>query len=118
MTFAARYFSSRRGARREHIPRGSVSDEQRSLGEKDLPPGGLRRIWPVASLLSRSSIAADTLPPSRLATGQILRNERHRLYELGHLVSESGASEPGNVLPPRQAKLNIETPKIRRSTPQ
>src|SRR5205085_12266538 len=30
---------------------GSVRSEQRSLGEKDLPPSGLRRIWPVASLL-------------------------------------------------------------------
>src|SRR6266542_4782980 len=48
--------------------------EQRSQREKGLPPGGLLRIWPVASLLSRSSIAADTLPPSRLATGQIGSN--------------------------------------------
>src|SRR5882762_4763425 len=30
---------------------GSVRSEQRSLGEKDLPLCGLRRIWPVASLL-------------------------------------------------------------------
>src|SRR5437763_11094890 len=30
---------------------GSVRSEQRSLGEKDLPPSGLRPIWPVASLL-------------------------------------------------------------------
>src|SRR6059036_3524948 len=45
--------------RREVIPHGhpsisrsgSVRSEQRSLGEKDLPPSGLRRIWPVASLL-------------------------------------------------------------------
>src|SRR5207244_3282430 len=50
-----------------------------------MPPCGLRPIWPVASLLGRSSIAADTLPPSRLATGQIGRNERVRIYEIDHL---------------------------------
>jgi hypothetical protein len=62
-----------------------LSREQRSLAEKELPPFGLRPIWPVAALRGRSSIAADTLPPSRLATGQIGRNERHRIYEPGHL---------------------------------
>jgi hypothetical protein len=50
-----------------------------------MPPGGLLRIWPVASLLGRSSIAADTLLPSRLATGQIGSNERMRIYEIDHL---------------------------------
>src|SRR5439155_7175066 len=29
---------------------------------------------------------ADTLPPSRLATGQIGRNERMRIYEIDHSV--------------------------------
>src|SRR5207247_3837566 len=64
---------------------GSVRSEQRRLRPKDMPPCGLRPIWPVASLLGRSSIAADTLPPSRLATGQIGRNERLRIYEIDHL---------------------------------
>src|SRR5213079_2642283 len=50
-----------------------------------MPPCGLRPIGPVASLLGRSGNAADTLPPSRLATGQIGRNERMRIYEIGHL---------------------------------
>src|SRR5438094_6107609 len=68
---------------------GSVRSEQRRLRPKDMPPCGLRPIWPVASLLSRSSIAADTLPPSRLATGQIGRNERMRIYEIDHLDTEA-----------------------------
>src|SRR5213079_1588185 len=52
-----------------------------------MPPSGLRPIGPVASLLGRSGNAADTLPPSRLATGQIGRNERMRIYEIDHLVN-------------------------------
>src|SRR5207249_3806343 len=52
-----------------------------------MPPSGLRPIWPVASLLGRSSIAADTLPASRLATGQIGRNERVRIYEIDYLAA-------------------------------
>src|SRR5262245_53857197 len=73
-------------ARRErHISRsGSGRSEQRRLRPKDRPPGGLLRIWPVASLLGRSRIAADTLLPSRLATGQIRSNERMRIYEIDH----------------------------------
>src|SRR6059036_3377805 len=57
--------------RREVIPHGhpsisrsgSVRSEQRSLGEKDLPPSGLRRIWPVASLLVGYSPRAGMRPP-------------------------------------------------------
>src|SRR5947209_3816707 len=64
---------------------GSVRSEQRSLGEKDLPPNGLRRIWPVASLLVGYSPRAGDAPSSRLATGQIGRNERHRIYASDHL---------------------------------
>src|SRR5256886_15200369 len=51
VTFAARSFRPRQGASDEHIPCGSVRSEQRSRGRKEPPPGGLRRIWPVASLL-------------------------------------------------------------------
>src|SRR5687768_13650457 len=87
MTFAAMDFGWRLGASDEHIPSGSVRSEQQRLRPKDVPPPGLRRIWPVASLLGRSSIAADTLSPSRLATGQIRRNERHRIYAHDHLVT-------------------------------
>ena len=64
---------------------GQTRREQRSLAEKERPPGGLRRIWPGAALLGRSSIAGDTLSPSRLASGQIGRNERDRIYETDHL---------------------------------
>ena len=58
-----------------------------------MPPGGLLRIWPVALLLGQSSIAADTLLPSRLATGQIRSNERMRIYEIDHLVADAGFGE-------------------------
>ena len=73
--FAARDFSLRLGASDEHTPRASVRSEQRRQSEKELPPEGLRSNWPGASLLGRSSIAADTLPPSRLAPGQFESNE-------------------------------------------
>src|SRR5207248_1728029 len=63
---------------------GSVRSKQQRLWPKDMPPCGLPPIWPVASLLGRSSIAADTLLPSRLATGQIGGNERMRIYEIDH----------------------------------
>src|SRR5206468_11706991 len=74
-------------ARRERraYPAVDLRSKQQRLRPKDMPPCGLRPIWPVASLLGRSSIAADTLPPSRLATGQIGRNERMRIYEIDHL---------------------------------
>src|SRR5207253_8904646 len=64
---------------------GSVRSEQRSLAGKELPPGGLRRIWPVASLLVGYSPSVGDAPSSRLATGQIGRNERHRIYAHDHL---------------------------------
>src|SRR6266513_4387391 len=51
VTFAARDFWRRRGASDEHTLQRSERSEQRSLRQKELPPGGLRRIWPVASLL-------------------------------------------------------------------
>ena len=40
-----------RRERRAYPASGSVRSEQRSLGRKEPPPGGLRRIWPGASLL-------------------------------------------------------------------
>src|SRR5437867_4080084 len=51
MTFAARDFRPRRGASDAHTLPGSVRSEPRSLGRKERPPGGLRRIWPGAALL-------------------------------------------------------------------
>src|SRR3989449_9792119 len=51
-----------------------------------MPPCGLCSNWPGASLLSRSSIAGDTLPPSRLAPGQFERNECIVISETPHSV--------------------------------
>src|SRR3989454_8873032 len=85
MTFAARDFSARRGASHEHTLQGSVRSEQRSLVEKELPPGGLCRIWPVAALIVGHRSTSGYAPSSRLATGQIRRNERHRSYVHDHL---------------------------------
>src|SRR5438445_9388829 len=94
MTFAARDFSARRGASDEHIRSGSVRSEQRSLAGKELPPGGLRRIWPVASLLVGYSPTWGDAPSSRLATGQIGRNERHRIYVHDHLAVSMQSEAP------------------------
>ncbi len=77
------FFGQTRREQRAY-PQRSVRREQRSLAEKERPPGGLRRIWPGAALLGRSSIAGDTLSPSRLASGQIGRNERDHIYETDH----------------------------------
>src|SRR2546428_5593217 len=51
-----------------------------------MPPSGLRLNWPGASWLSWSSIAGDTLPPSRLAPGQFERNECIVISETAHWV--------------------------------
>ena len=61
-----------------------MRSEQRSLAEKELPPGGLRPIWPVAALRVGYRPTAGYVPSSRLATGQIGRNERHRIYVHDH----------------------------------
>ncbi len=82
------FFGQTRREQRAY-PQRSGRREQRSLAEKERPPGGLRRIWPGAALLGRSSIAGDTLSPSRLASGQIGRNERDRIYETDHLDSSN-----------------------------
>jgi|GEM_PF-2985443 len=69
-TVAARGFWRRQGLRRaqssrasdEHTRQGSVRSEQRRLRQKELPPGGLRRIGPVALLLlSHRALAAMLL---------------------------------------------------------
>src|SRR5438132_12723282 len=80
MTFAARDFSARRGASDEQTLQGSVRSEQRSLAEKEMPPGGLRRIWPVTALLVGHRSALGYALSSRLATGQIWRHDRHGSY--------------------------------------
>ena len=44
-------FWFRRGVSDEHTLQRSVRSEQRSLSQKDMPPGGLHRIWLLALLL-------------------------------------------------------------------
>src|SRR5229473_3951782 len=91
MTFAARDFWRRRGVSDEHTRQRSVRSEQRSLRQKDRPPFGLRRIWPVASLLvGYSPLRGCAL----LATGQIRRNKRHRIYVHDHLVCPKRRQAP------------------------
>src|SRR5437016_13344613 len=46
--FAAMDFGFRRGVSDEHTLQRSVRSEQRSLSRKDMPPGGLHRIWLLA----------------------------------------------------------------------
>ena len=65
----------RGGVRDEHTRQRSVRSEQRNLRQKDMPPGGLRRSWVLASLLARSQPAAGMLPRSRLARTQERRNK-------------------------------------------
>jgi len=84
VTFATRDFSARRGASDEHIRNGSVRSEQRSLAEKELPPEGLRRIWPVAALLVGYRPTVGYAPPRALSQAKIGRNERDRFYEMDH----------------------------------
>ena len=62
--FAAMDFRFRRGVSDEHTLQGSVRSEQRSLNRKDMPPGGLRRSWLLASLL-------PCLPAGRSVTASL-----------------------------------------------
>ena len=83
-TFAARDFGARRGASDAHTLQRSVRSEQRSLGQKEPPPGGLRRFSVLASLLIGHSPAAGDAPSSRLARTENRRNKRGRIYETGY----------------------------------
>src|SRR5206468_9435001 len=99
------FFGQTRRERRAY-PTGSVRSEQRSLAEKELPPEGLRRIWPVAALLVGHRSTSGYAPSSRLAPGQIRRNERHRSYVHDHLAVRRG---PGNcpVVRHRRPSLSL-----------
>src|SRR5207247_7851172 len=88
----------RRGASDEHTLQGSVRSEQRTLAEKELPPEGLRRIWPVAALLVGHRSTSGYAPSSRLAPGQIRRNERHRNYVHDHLAPPPTAADRARFL--------------------
>src|SRR5947208_15660644 len=61
-TFAARDFWPRRGASDAHTLQGSGRSEQRRLGQKEPPPGGLRRIWLLALLVVGDKALAAMLP--------------------------------------------------------
>src|SRR6266516_2978225 len=74
-----------RRERRAYPASGSVRSEQRRLGRKEPPPGGLRPIWPGASLLVSHSPTAGDAPSSRLAPSQMGRNKRHWIYAHGQL---------------------------------
>src|SRR6266496_6204149 len=76
---------------------GSVRSEQRSLAGKELPPEGLRRIWPGAALLVGYRPTAGYAPSSRLAPGQIGRNGRHRSYAHDHLGGPAFCHETQNL---------------------
>src|SRR5438093_11301194 len=65
------FWAEARRERRAYPAADLVRSEQRRLRPKDMPPCGLRPIWPVASLLGRSGIAADTLPPRASPRAQV-----------------------------------------------
>ncbi len=52
MAFAARDLLAQAGRDRRAYVQRSVRREQRSLRQKEPPPCGLRRVWPVALLLA------------------------------------------------------------------
>ena len=79
-------FWPRRGASDAHTLQRSVRSEQRRLGQKEPPPGGLRRFSVLASLLLGHSPTAGDAPSSRLARTENRRNKRGRIYETGYLV--------------------------------
>src|SRR5256885_9738904 len=90
----------RRGASDEHTLERSVRSEQHASGQKTGRPLGLRRIWPVASLLVGYRSTAGYAPSLRLATGQIGRNERGRISERDHRSEEhtSELQSPCNLV--------------------
>src|ERR1043166_1031787 len=54
MTFAARDFWARRGASDAHTLQGSVRSEQRRLGQKEPPPGGVASLFGSGFVTPRS----------------------------------------------------------------
>src|SRR5881396_4430070 len=89
-TFATRDFCPRRDASDAHTLQRSVRSEQRSLGQKEPPPAGLRRFSVLASLLLGHSPTSGDAPSSRLARTENRRNKRGRIYETGYLTNAEG----------------------------
>src|SRR5213079_889218 len=90
MTFAARDFSPRRGVSDEHIPQWICNERATKSGRKR--PAALRVAPNLACgfVTRRLQPHGGDAPSSRLATGQIGRNERHRIDASDHLGSKAG----------------------------
>src|SRR5580765_5986579 len=71
MTFAARDFSARRGASDEHIPQWICEERATKSGRKRTAPLRLRRIWPVAGLLSVTDPLLGMRPPRALPQAKL-----------------------------------------------
>src|SRR5258705_6979990 len=86
MTFAARDFSPRRGVSDEHIPKWIGEERATKSGRKR--PAALRVApnFACGFVARRLQPLGGDAPSSRLATGQIGRNERHRIYASDHLA--------------------------------
>src|SRR5436189_5975361 len=102
MTFAARDFSPRRGASDEHIPQWICEERATKSGRKG--PAALRVAPNLACGFVARRLQPDggDAPSSRLATGQIGRNERRRIYASDHLVGGTGLIEK-----PVQLKIRV-----------
>src|SRR6187455_143552 len=88
MTFAARDFSARQGASDEHIPQWICKERATKSGRKRTAARRVASNLACGCVARRSQIPPGYAPSSRLATGQIGRNERHRIYAHDHLVNE------------------------------
>src|SRR5437870_5177289 len=74
---------------RRAYPSGSVRSEQRRLGQKEPPPGGLRRFSVLSSLCLAHCPTSGDAPSSRLARTEKRRNKRGRIYGTGYLIAVS-----------------------------
>ena len=79
------FLAQTRRERRAYPSEGSVRSEQRRLGRKEPPPGGLRRFSVLALLLLGHSPTSGDAPSSRLARTENRRNKRGRIYETEYL---------------------------------
>src|SRR5919204_1508840 len=80
MTFAARNFSARQGASDAHIPKWICKERATKSGRKRTAALWVAPNLACGGVARRSQIHSGYAPSSRLATGQIGRNERHRIY--------------------------------------
>src|SRR6266571_4810726 len=85
MTFAARDFSPRRGVSDEHIPQWICEERATKSGRKRTAALRVAPNLACGFVARRLQPHCGDAPSSRLATGQIGRNERHRIYASDHL---------------------------------